>query len=76
VGAIEHLRAAIDRSEEAGMALHGAAARFQLGSLLGAGEGRKLVETAEDWMLAQDIHAPERMSTLLIPGKWSRPSSG
>jgi hypothetical protein len=73
VGAIEHLRAAIVRSEEAGMALHGAAARYQLGSLLGDAEGRKLVEGAEDWMLAQDIQVPERMSSLLLPGKWVGP---
>ena len=70
VKAEEHLRAAIERAEEAGMELHGACARYQLGRLLGDGEGRKLVENAEDWMLAQDIRAPQRMSALLIPGKW------
>jgi hypothetical protein len=70
VKAEEHLRAAIERAEEAGMELHGACARYQLGRLLGDGEGRKLVENAEDWMLAQDIRAPQRMAALLIPGKW------
>ena len=70
VGAEEHLRAAIDRSEEVGMALHGACARYQLGRLLGDGEGRRLVEGAEDWMLSQDIRVPERMAGLMIPGNW------
>jgi hypothetical protein len=70
VAAEEHLRGAIERSDEAGMALHGACAKYQLGLLLGDAEGRKLVENAEDWMLAQDIRAPSRMAALLIPGKW------
>jgi hypothetical protein len=70
VGAIEHLRAAIARSDDVGMALHGAAAKYQLGRLLGDAEGRRLVEGAEDWMLAQDIRVPARMAGVLIPGKW------
>jgi serine/threonine protein kinase len=69
--AADHLRAAIERADEVGMALHGAVAKHQLGKLLGGGEGRKLVEGAEDWMLAEDIRMPERMAGLLIPGRWA-----
>ncbi len=75
VGAIGHLRAAIARSDEVGMALHGAAAKYQLGRLLGDAEGRRLVEGAEDWMLAQDIRVPARMAGVLIPGKWDAVAS-
>jgi serine/threonine protein kinase len=71
VKAAEHLRAAIARAEEVGMALHGAAARYALGLLLGDAEGRRLVEGAEDWMLSEDIRVPKRMAALLIPGKWA-----
>ncbi len=76
VAAGEQLRGAIARSEEVGMALHGAAARYQLGLFLGDAEGRRLVESAEDWMLAQDIRVPQRMATLLIPGKWATGAPG
>jgi hypothetical protein len=75
VAAEEHLRAAIVRADEVGMALHGASAKYQLGLLLGDAEGRRLVESAEDWMLAQDIRAPQRMAALLIPGKWGSTTS-
>ena len=75
VKAGEHLRAAIERADEVGMALHGAVAKYQLGKLLGDGEGRKLVEGAEDWMLAEDIRMPQRMAGMLIPGKWAAPAT-
>jgi len=70
-GAIQHLRAAVESADDLGMAMHAAAARFQLGTFLGDAEGRKLVEAAEDWMRGQDIRVPARFATMLVPGKWS-----
>jgi len=69
--AIDQLRSAADRADDAGMALHAAAARYQLGTALGDAEGRKLVTTAEDWMRGQDIRVPERFAAMLVPGRWT-----
>jgi len=69
--AIGHLRCAVERADDAGMALHAAAARYQLGSILGDVEGRKLVEAAEDWMRGQDIRVPARFAAMLVPGRWT-----
>jgi hypothetical protein len=72
--AIDHLRSAVAGADDVGMAMHAAAARFQLGTILGDGEGRKLVHTAEDWMRAQDIRVPARFAAMLVPGRWSPPA--
>jgi hypothetical protein len=69
--AIGHLRSAVERADDVGMALHAAAARFQLGTILGHTEGRKLVEAAEDWMRGQDIRVPARFAAMLVPGRWA-----
>jgi|CZKU01.1.fsa_nt_gi serine/threonine protein kinase len=67
-GTIARLRAAIDRADALGMALHAAAGRYRLGSLMGnATEGRELTARGESWMLAQSIRAPARMADMLVP---------
>jgi hypothetical protein len=67
--AITHLRAGVEKADGVGMALHAAAARYQLGKLLGDAEGRRLMEAAEDWMRGQNILAPDRFASMLVPGE-------
>jgi hypothetical protein len=50
------------------MALHAAAARRTLGTLVGGDEGRALVAGADAWMTAQGIVSPARMTAMLVPG--------
>jgi serine/threonine protein kinase len=69
-GAIAALRAAIERAEATHMAMHGAAARYALGSLLGSEEGTALVRQAEDAMRAQDVRVPSRLAAIWLPGRW------
>jgi hypothetical protein len=57
------------------MAMHAAAARYQLGTVLSDAEGKRFVEAAEDWMRGQDIRVPARFAAMLIPGKWSAPAT-
>jgi serine/threonine protein kinase/tetratricopeptide (TPR) repeat protein len=68
--AIKALRAATKRAETADMALHGWAASYQLGSLLGGDEGKALAAQAEQSMTAEGIRDPFRMARLLVPGRW------
>ena len=65
------LRKAIDLADQAHMAMYAAAARYQLGLLLGDDEGRTLVQQAEDAMRAQDVKAPSRFVQIWLPGSWS-----
>jgi len=65
------LRKAIDLADQAHMAMYAAAARYQLGLLLGNDEGRTLVQQAEDAMRAQDVKAPSRFAGIWLPGSWS-----
>jgi hypothetical protein len=55
----------------ADMALYVAAAQRRRGQLMGGDGGRSLVNTANAWMTAQGIKNPERMTTMLAPGRWS-----
>jgi serine/threonine protein kinase len=64
------LRAAIDRAEAADMSLHGWAARYKLGCLLGGEEGDALQRQAESAMTAEGVRAPERSAGMLVPGQW------
>jgi hypothetical protein len=64
------LEAAVDLARAADMALYAAAARYQLGSLLGGDRGAELVTQAEEVMQAQDIRAPARFASMLVPGRW------
>jgi hypothetical protein len=66
-GAIGSLRTAIDRADQTSMAMHAAAARYQLGSLLGGDEGRTLVQQAEGAMRAQDVKVPSRFARIWLP---------
>ena len=58
----EHQLAAAD------MALYAMAARRRRGLLLGAGRGRELSASADEWMRGQEILNPERMTAMLAPG--------
>ena len=73
--AVVHLRSAVGLADDTGMAMHAAAARYQLGTVLSDAEGQKFVEAAEDWMRGQDIRVPARFAAMLIPGKWSAPAT-
>jgi tetratricopeptide (TPR) repeat protein len=68
--AIDALREAIARSEEAHMRLHAWAAGHQLGSLLGGEEGAVLLARAERAMSEEGVRAPARMARLFVPGRW------
>jgi serine/threonine protein kinase len=69
-GAIAALRSAIDRAVAADMTGYAAAARYQLGSLLGGEEGAALVARGEEALRAQDVRVPARFAATLVPGRW------
>jgi hypothetical protein len=69
-GASIHLRTAVDRANATGMALHEAAARHRLGTLLGGDEGQKLVQEAEKTMRIKGVEAPARYAAMILPGQW------
>ena len=64
------LRQSIERATATEMALHAAAARHQLGSLLGGEAGSALILEAADAMKTLGVRAPERYADLLVPGRW------
>jgi serine/threonine protein kinase len=66
------LYAAAEAAKVADMALHGAAARYELGLLLGGDEGAELVRAATEAMLSLGVHAPARFAPMLVPGIRSR----
>ena len=68
--AAESLRAAIDLAWQTDMALHGLAAKYQLGVLTGGDLGEELVRAAADAMQAQGIRDPGRFANVLVPGRW------
>jgi len=74
--AISLFGSAADDLKAVDMSLHAAAARRRRGELLGADEGRKLVETADEWMAGQGIGNPGRLSAMLAPGNSRRPEAG
>ncbi len=67
---VSALRRAADLAKAADMSLYAAAARYQLGRLLGGTEGKRLVESSDDVMVTQEIRAPARFATMLVPGRW------
>jgi hypothetical protein len=75
-GAIHGLKAAIERAVAADMAGYVAAARYQLGSLLGGEEGAELVGQAEDALRAQGVRVPGRFAATLVPGRWCTARAG
>jgi len=60
--------------EKNDMGLYSSAARRARGLLLGGEEGRELVRSADEWMARQKIVNPERMTSMLAPGRWSAAS--
>ena len=52
------------------MAMYAAAARYQLGLLLGNEEGEGLLSDGGDAMKAQDVHVPARLAGMWLPGRW------
>ena len=62
------LRAAMDEANEANIALHAAAARHELGLLMGGDEGEQLVREAEEAMKTRGVAAPSRYAAMLVPG--------
>ena len=66
--AIRALQQAIDRARVANMSMYAAAARYQLGRLLGDPEGLLLVREAEEAMKAQDVRRPDRLACCARPG--------
>jgi len=67
--AVTALRASVETARRAEMSMHGAAAAWQLGQLLGGDEGARHVAEAEGAMNAEEIRAPERWAAMLIPGR-------
>ena len=62
------LEEAVAELEALGMRLHAEAARFRLGHLRGAAEGRSDVAQAEAWANTQGIRNPARMFGMVAPG--------
>jgi len=67
---VEHLRAAAERADAAGMFLHAAAARHRLSTLLEAAEANVVGNAADEAMRAKDVRSPERFAAMLLPGRW------
>jgi hypothetical protein len=67
-GARQLLEDAVGRLDAAGLRLHAAAARRQLGERVAGSQGHRLVEQAEAWMKGQNVRRPDRMTALLAPG--------
>lgn len=68
--AIDALRTSIELARRAEMAMHGAAAVWQLGALLGGEPGSVHAASAQAAMQAEDIRAPARWANMLLPGRW------
>jgi eukaryotic-like serine/threonine-protein kinase len=64
----EHLAAALDGFEQADMKLYAAVARRCLGQLTGGPGSETYRLDADEWMAAQDIANPSRMTQLIAPG--------
>jgi hypothetical protein len=69
-GASASLGRAIDLCLAADMPLYAAAARYQLGLLLGGEKGQERIAEAERAMRAQQVRAPSRFATMLVTGNW------
>ncbi len=67
------LRRAIALADAVEMALHAAAARRCLGSLLGGEAGNALVKEAEETMKTRGVRVPARYAQMLVPGAAWRP---
>jgi hypothetical protein len=72
VRAVAALRAAAETADAAHMTLHASSARYQLGRLIGGHDGERLRRESETAMSAEGIRAPERIATMILPGRWGR----
>ena len=64
------LRRGIEQAAATDMLLYAAAARHQLGCLLGGDEGDELRRQGESAMVSEGVRAPARMATMFLPGRW------
>jgi hypothetical protein len=62
------LHAAAEGAKAGDMALHGAAARHELGLLMGGDEGAAVVRAANDAMISLGVRVPARFAPMLVPG--------
>jgi serine/threonine protein kinase len=69
-GAIAALRDVLAGAIAAEMMLHVAAARYQLGSLLGGEAGKAMVVQADEEMASRGVRSTARMAARLVPGRW------
>jgi hypothetical protein len=69
-GAERALRESIERATALEMSLHAAAARHQLGRLLGGDAGDAMVLEAAEAMKTLGVRVPERYARMLLPGVW------
>jgi serine/threonine protein kinase len=69
-GAITALREVLAGATAAELMLHVAAARYQLGSLLGGEAGKAMVAQAEEEMATRGVRSTARMAARLVPGRW------
>ena len=69
-GTLRALRDAIAVADAADMMIHAAAARYQLGRLLGGDEGARELQQADETMRAQDVRVPSKLANLYVPGRW------
>ncbi len=67
-GAVRELRAAVASCDAAALGLHAAAARVQLGGLLGGDEGAAVRDAGLGALRAEDIKRPEAIVALFAPG--------
>jgi hypothetical protein len=63
---LEEARGAIAALEEADCHLHAASAKRRLGEALGGGEGARLVEEADRWLVERGVVAPARIAAALV----------
>ncbi|MEO7331643.1 MAG: serine/threonine-protein kinase PknK, partial [Minicystis sp.] len=68
--ASRELDRAIIGFEAASMSLHATVARRCQGELEGSEAGLAHVEQADRWMREQGVVAPDRLSAMLLPGRW------
>ena len=59
---------AIEGFEVTDMKLYAAAARRQLGKIIGGQRGAELIDMSEDWMRRQQIKNPTAFANMLAPG--------
>jgi hypothetical protein len=66
--ALHHLTVAADLFDAADMPLCGWVMRYKIGEIQGGIEGKALISSAEEWMVAQSIKSPANWSRMVAPG--------